>query len=427
MKVCVIGAGIVGCASAYYLARLGHTVQLLDAGAHPGNGTSFANGAQLSYSYVEPFASPATFRAIPTLLLSANSPIKFRLKADVDQWTWLARFLLACRAGRAASGTEQLLQLAGTSRKILDAWLAEERWDVNFCQNGKLVLCPDASVLQKQASQVELQAALGCKQDILSRQECIDREPALGNSSCEFVGGVWTADECVADPFLLCTEMARSLGRLGGEVCLNTQVQSFLREGSQVVAAQTNQGLVPADMFVLAAGAQSPRLAKQLGVRLPIYPLKGYSITVPFLRPRAARPVASVTDLGRKTVFAPLGDQLRVAAMVEIGGHDLTVPQERVQVMLQSVEATYPGLCDLSAPKTWAGLRPSTPDSVPIIGRIRDSNVFLNTGHGALGLTLAAGSAVRLGLDMEVFRSRGTARLKACAAAPAAGSSQSSV
>lgn len=403
MKVCVIGAGIIGCATAYHLARLGHTVHLLDAAPQPGNGTSFANGAQLSYSYVEPFASPATLRAIPALLWSANSPIKFRLRADVQQWMWLARFLLACSAGRAASGTAQLLELASTSRKVLDAWLMEEQWDVSFRQNGKLVLCPDAGVLKKQAAQVKLQAALGCQQEVLDRQACIAREPALERSTSEFVGGVWTPDECVADPFLLCAEMARSLGRLGGEIWLGAEVQSFLKDGPKVVAAQTQRGAVSADVFVLAAGMQSPKLAKQLGVRLPLYPLKGYSITVPFKNRNDLRPVASVTDLGRKTVFAPLGDRLRVAAMVEIGGDDLAIPNGRVEAMLRSVEAAYPGLCDLGAPQAWAGLRPSTPDSLPIIGRIRESNVFLNTGHGALGLTLAAGSAARLGLDIERF------------------------
>jgi D-amino-acid dehydrogenase len=401
MKICVIGAGIIGCATAYHLARLGHKVHLIDAAKQPGSGTSFANGAQLSYSYVEPFASPATLRSIPTLLLSTKSPIRFRLKADVQQWMWLTRFLLACRASRVAGGTERLLQLARTSRHVLEGWLMEERWEVKFRQNGKLVLCPDAGSLQKQVAQVRFQASLGCQQEVLSRQACIDREPALANSTSRFVGGVWTPDECVADPFLLCVEMARSVARLGGEIWLGAEVQSLVKEGANVVAALTQKGAVSADAFVLATGAQSPRLAKQLGVSLPLYPLKGYSITVPFHDRNLRRPVASVTDLGRKTVFAPLGDQLRVAAMVEIGGHDLSIPRERVQAMLESVNTTYPGLCELGAPLAWAGLRPATPDSVPLMGRIRQSNVFLNTGHGALGLTLAAGSAVQLGLDIE--------------------------
>jgi D-amino-acid dehydrogenase len=405
MKICVIGAGIVGCSAAYHLARLGHQVQLIDSAAQPGSGTSFANGAQLSYSYVEPFASPGTLRSIPSLLLSPDSPIRFRLKADPQQWLWIAAFLRACSARRVAAGTQELLALANVSRTVFGAWMSEEDWPVNFRQNGKLVLCPNAGVLRKQEAQVKLQAALGSHQQVLGRQECIEREPALQQARSAFVGGIWTADECVADPFLACQAMSRSLVRLGGEVSLDTEVISLVREGERVVAARTSTGDVRADAFVVAAGHQSRELVRPFGVRLPIYPLKGYSITVPFTAAAGDRPVASVTDLGRKTVYAPLGERLRVAAMVEINGYDLSIPQERVQAMIDSVQDTYPDLCDVATPEIWAGLRPATPDSLPVIGRVRNTNLFLNSGHGGLGLTLAAGSAVRLGDDIEKARS----------------------
>lgn len=403
MKVCVIGAGIVGCATAYHLARSGYTVQLVDANWQPGAGTSFANGAQLSYSYVEPFASPSTLRSIPSLLLSSDSPIRFRLRADPHQWRWLAQFLAACTSSRSESGTKRLLQLAMTSRTVLDRWMREENWDVHFKQNGKLVLCPSDAVLKKQEAQVKLQATMGSRQQLLSREECVAREPALQCAAADFVGGVWTPDECVADPFLLCKEMAQGVVRLGGQISLDTKVMSFKIEGGNVVAARTPYGNITADMFVICGGAESVRLSRQLGVCLPVYPLKGYSITVPFVAPQEARPVVSVTDLGRKTVFAPLGDKLRVAAMVEIGASDTNIPRDRIEVMLESVRMVYPGLCDVSKPIEWAGLRPATPDSLPIMRQVRASNVFLNTGHGALGLTMAAGSAYEIGVEIERF------------------------
>lgn len=403
MKICVIGAGIVGCATAYHLARSGYTVHLVDASSQPGAGTSFANGAQLSYSYVEPFASPSTLRSIPSLLLSGDSPIRFRLRADPRQWRWLAQFLAACTSSRVESGTKRLLQLAMTSRTVLDRWLREEGWEVHFKQNGKLVLCPNEAVLKKQAAQVKLQATMGSRQQVLSREECVAREPALHCAADDFVGGVWTPDECVADPFLLCKEMAQGVVRLGGQISLDTRVTSFKIEGGNVVAARTAYGNITADMFVICGGTESARLSRQLGVRLPVYPLKGYSITVPFIAPQEARPVASVTDLGRKTVFAPLGDKLRVAAMVEIGATDTSIPRDRIEAMLDSVRMVYPGLCDVSKPVEWAGLRPATPDSLPIVRRVRSSNVFLNTGHGALGLTMAAGSAYEIGVEIERF------------------------
>ncbi len=394
MKICVIGAGIVGCASAYQLARDGHTVQLVDSAPEAGTLTSFANGAQLSYSYVEPFASPATLKGLPAMFLARHSPVRFSLRADPHQWAWLLRFVRACSAQTARSGTFSLLELARLSRLTLDTWMAHESWAVGFAQNGKLVLCPDAATLHKQAAQVKLQASFGCRQEVLTARECLAREPALGLRSDGFAGGIWTPDECVADPYLLCRELVKSLRALGGATAFETAVTGFVREGERIVAAKTTRGDLVADRFVLAAGPRAAALAAELDVSLPIYPIKGYSITVPFRA--GVRPRASVTDLGRKTVFAPLGEHLRVAAMAEITGYDMRIPPARVSAMRASVEALFPGLCDLSAPEAWTGLRPATPDSQPIVRRVRETNFFINAGHGALGLTLAAGTAARL-------------------------------
>jgi D-amino-acid dehydrogenase len=395
VKVCVVGAGIVGCSAAYQLARAGAEVHLVDAAPQPGQLTSFANGAQLSYSYVEPFASPSTLLGLPGMLLSANSPVRFSLKADPRQWAWLLQFLRACSGHTARRGTASLLTLAQLSRRTLQAWMNDESWAISFVQNGKLVLCPDASTLNRQQAQVELQATLGCSQQVLTPAQCSAREPALGQAATAgLAGGIWTADECVADPYLLCQELVRSLHALGGQSTFDTAVQSFVREGERFVAARTNRGDFVADKFVLAAGPRAAALAEGFGVTLPIYPIKGYSITVPFKG--RVRPRVSVTDLARKTVLAPLGEHLRVAAMAEVGGYDMGIPADRLQAMLHSVESLYPGLCDLRDPQPWSGLRPATPTAVPIIGRVRDTNMFINAGHGALGLTLAAGSAVCL-------------------------------
>ena len=399
MRVFVVGADIVGCASAYQLAVDGHDVQLVDAAPEPGTLTSFANGAQLSYSYVEPFASPGTLKSLPAMFLSRHSPVRFSLRADPHQWAWLLRFLRACTAETARSGTFSLLELARLSRQTLEAWLAREHWDIAFAQNGKLVLCPDVATLRKQEAQVRLQASFGCRQEVLTARDCLQREPALGMSTHRFAGGVWTPDECVADPYLLCRELVRSLHARGGATAFETSVTGFVREGERIVAAKTTRGDLVADRFVLAAGPRVAALAAELGVSLPVYPIKGYSITVPF-RSRV-RPRASVTDLGRKTVFAPLGDSLRVAAMAEITGYDTHIPLARASAMCESVEAHYPGLCDLHAPDTWTGLRPATPDSLPIVRRVRETNVFVNAGHGALGLTLAAGTAAQLSKQVE--------------------------
>lgn len=396
MKVCVIGAGIVGCATAYQLALLGYEVHLLDCAPGPGRGTSFANGAQLSYSYVEPLASPATLRGLPAMLLSSDSPLRFRLRADVRQWAWCLQFLRACTARQSRQGTRDLLLLAQLSRETLDTWMAREDWQFSFQRNGKLVLCPDTESLRRQATQLQFQATLGCRQTLLTPQECVDKEPALGVCIGGFAGGVWTADECVGDPYALSLQMTDSLLRLGGRAHFDTAVTGFSLKGGRIVAAQTPGGAFAADAFVIANGVEAPRLAASVQVSLPIYPIKGYSITLPVHAPDKA-PSVSVTDLGRKTVFAPLAGRLRVAAMAELVGHDLSIPPRRIQQMVDAARQMFPGTCEFQDIQPWAGLRPATPTAVPIIGQRGPANLYINAGHGALGFTLAAGSAAVLG------------------------------
>ncbi|WP_050797436.1 D-amino acid dehydrogenase [Hylemonella gracilis] len=399
MKVCVIGAGIVGCATAYQLALQGWEVHLLDQAPGAGRGTSFANGAQLSYSYVEPLASPATLRGLPAMLLSSDSPLRLRLRADVHQWTWCLRFLQACTARQSRLGTRELLLLAQLSRETLDSWMDREDWRFSFQRNGKLVLCPDAESLRRQQAQLQFQSTLGCRQTLLTPQECVDREPALRTSIDQFAGGVWTADECVGDPHALSLEMTGSLQRLGGQVHFDTRVTGFIVIGDRVAAALTPGGAFAADAFVIANGVEARRLAASVRVTLPIYPIKGYSITLP-VRASDKAPRVSVTDLGRKTVFAPLGGRLRVAAMAELVGHDLSIPPGRIQQMMDAARQMFPEACEFQDPQPWAGLRPATPTAVPIIGQRGPANLYINAGHGALGFTLAAGSAQVLGRQM---------------------------
>jgi D-amino-acid dehydrogenase len=399
MKICVIGAGIVGCMTAYRLAQLGCDVRLVDAASEAGTGTSFANGAQLSYSFVEPLASPATLWSIPKMLLAPDSPLRFEFRADPAQWAWGLRFLMACTKRQAMAGTRELLRLASLSRATLDSWMAEENWSFGYRMNGKLVLCPDAATLDRQRKQIRFQQLLGRKQEVVSAADCLSHEPSLAAYAGSFVGGVYTADECVGDPYQLCGEVVRSLRRMGVSLRFDTPITQLVTSNGRVVAARSSQEEFAADAFVVSAGCQSVRLARSAGVRLPIYPIKGYSVTLQF-REGKLLPRASVTDLGRKTVFAPLGGALRVAAMAEVVGDDLSIPLRRIEQMLESVETVFPGLCDLQSAKAWAGLRPATPKSTPITGPTHLHNLFINSGHGALGFTLAAGSAEVLAREM---------------------------
>jgi D-amino-acid dehydrogenase len=397
MHVCVMGAGIVGLACAYALRRAGHSVTVIDRGA-PGQGVSQGNGAQLSYAYVQPLADPAIWRQLPKLLLAADSPLKFRPRLEPAQWRWAMAFLAACRASTSRDSTATLLALAAASREDFDAMRLRERLDCDFSATGKLVLYPDAPSFAAARRQLAVQQALGSpSQAAVSAAECTAIEPALAGYAPQIAGAIHTPSECAADCAQTCTALAQVLQTQGTRLLLHNAVRGFVRRGDRVAAVQTTQGELAADAFVLALGPQSAALARSLGLALPIYPLKGYSITLPVSDDATWAPRVSVTDSQRKTVFARLGQRLRVAGMVEIVGDDLSVARERIDTLLASTRAVFPGAAaaDTHAVTPWAGLRPATPTGLPIVGRQSGgpANLWVNSGHGALGFTLAFGTA----------------------------------
>jgi D-amino-acid dehydrogenase len=394
MKVCVIGAGVVGCATAYQLSHMGHEVTLLDSAPEPASGASFANGAQLSYSFVEPLANPGTFRAIPKMLIDPDSPLGFRLRPSLAQWRWIAAFLRSCALTRSREGHLALLATAFLSQKTNERWMADDGLDFSVQRNGKLILCPTDVGLQYQAKQLLLQAQHGAKQRLLGRDECVAVEPALA-SYTNYAGGVWTPSECTADPRAYCNTLVAAATTRGLRPLWSTTVRNFVISNGRVVNLQTSADDVVADAYVLATGIQAPQLARQLDESLLIEPIKGYSLTLK-MKPGQRAPAISVTDLAKKMVLAPLNGKLRVAAFAELGHTDLGIPNRRIEQMKEGVDTIYPGLCDFSSLGAWAGLRPATPDSLPIVRQSRISNVFLNVGHGALGFTLATGCAIQV-------------------------------
>lgn len=391
--VCVIGAGIVGSATAYLLAQAGHRVTLLEALDAPGQVTSFANGAQLSYSYVEPLATPATLRKVPSMLLDPDSPLKFRLTGELAQMSWGLKFMAACRQSQVQHATKSLLALSFLSRDELNAAREAHNLQFEYAQPGKLVVYADEAGLAGAREQVAYQKQLGCEQSVISAAECLEREPALAAYAQHVRGAVWTPGEAVGDAHLLSRALVARAQALGAQVHYRSEVSQVHTMGDRIIAVTTPQGQVTADTFVLANGADAAKLGRQMKLNLPIYPIKGYSITLPIQNPQAA-PQISVTDLRRKTVYARLGQHLRIAGMAELVGHDLRVQPERIQFLVKCAAETFPGACDVQAnPQAWVGLRPATPTSMPILGPARWRNLLLNVGHGPLGFTLAMGSA----------------------------------
>ena len=397
MHVCVLGAGIVGLATAWQLNRQGFQVSVIDRAA-PGAGASGGNGAQLSYSYVQPLADPSIWKQLPKLLLSTSSPLKLRPQLDPLQWRWALAFLAACNARTSRASTASLLALAARSRAAFEAMRADVAPDCDFSATGKLVLYAGAASLAGAQRQLELQRAMGSQQRLVTADECIAIEPALASYRARIAGAIHTPSECAADCLKVCTALLRVLRARGVRFLLDTEITGFDARNGPVAAVHTAAGDVEADAFVMALDTASHRLGRQLGAYLPVYPLKGYSITVEVDSAADAAPRVSVTDSVRKVVFARIGSRLRVAGMAELVGHDASIPAQRIEALAEATRAVFPHAGRLDALQPWTGMRPATPTGVPIVGRLAGapSNMVFNTGHGALGFTLAFGSAERV-------------------------------
>nr|WP_295786447.1 D-amino acid dehydrogenase [Rhodoferax sp.] len=395
MDVCVLGAGIVGLATAYELDRQGARVTVVDM-ATSGAGASGGNGAQLSYSYVQPLADGSIWGQLPKLLLSSDSPLKIRPQWDVAQWRWGLAFMQACNARASARTTARLLNLAALSRTGLDRMRAAYQPDCDFSSTGKLVLYSNAKTFTAAQKQVELQRAFGSQQSAISAQESCELEPALDSYRQRIAGAVYTASECAMDCLKLCQELERILRARGVQFVLGNPVTALETRQLRVVAARTATHTIAAQQFVLALGSESARLACSVGVRLPVYPIKGYSMTLNIAQASVhAAPRINVTDIARKVVFARIGSRLRVAGMAELVGHDRSVRPQAIDSLRDSTRALFPALNAARVEQPWAGLRPATPSGLPIVGVQTGGpcNLVVNTGHGALGLTLAFGTA----------------------------------
>lgn len=403
MRVAVLGAGVIGLSTAWWLARDGHEVTVIDRNEGVALETSFANGAQLSYSYVAPLAGPGVLPKIPPWLLRRDSPLRFTPQFDADQWRWLLRFVLACNQRTSERTTRRLLALSFYSRRLMQDFVASGSIEFAHARNGKLVVHSDPDGFAHARDLVDYQRSLGCEQEALDRDGCLALEDAFGGGTtglgARLVGGILTPSEEVGDCYRFCVGLERLLMQDGSRVRfeLGTQVRSLVAERQRVVAVDTSSGPIDADAFVVAAGSASGRLVKPLGLRLPVYPLKGYSLTFPVTGPA---PKLSVTDFKRKVVYAPLesagSPTLRVAGMADIAGWSQAPDPVRLRQLLAEARAAFPDATDYSLPlerlAPWCGLRPATPLGSPILGAAPVANLYLNVGHGALGWTLALGS-----------------------------------
>jgi D-amino-acid dehydrogenase len=397
MRIVVIGAGLAGVTSAWYLLEAGHEVVLVDRQPGPGLETSYANGGQISVSHPEPWANPGAPLTVLRWLGREDAPLKFRPHLDWSQWRWGLQFLLECLPGRSRRNGDAIAALALDSRARLRALRESLGLAYDQRNRGILHLFFDRAELRKARGKADWLRALGMNVEVCDAQRCRAIEPALDAGAGAPLGGLYAADDESGDAHLFVRALTERAIARGLQVHWGYRVRRFDTSGGRIIDAAVvseggRQGMYRGDAYVLAAGAYSPAIARTVGSSLPIYPVKGYSVTLPLDDPAGA-PEVSITDESRRIVCSRLGNRLRIAGTAELDGFNLDINGTRCRAILARAQELFPGLRAAGAPQFWAGLRPATPNNLPVIGRSRIANLFYNTGHGTLGWTLACGSA----------------------------------
>jgi D-amino-acid dehydrogenase len=391
MRVLVLGAGLVGVASAWYLSEDGHEVAVVDRQPGAARETSFANGGQISTSHAEPWANPGTPWKALQWLGREDSPLLWRLRADPAQIMWGLRFLRECTPGRTRDNIVAILRLALYSRALLKELRPRLGLEYDQLERGILHFYTDAAEFEHAIPQAELMRQYGCERVVKSAAECLAIEPALASSTVPIVGGTFTADDESGDAHKFAVALAERAAARGVGFRYGSLVAGLVREGDRIAGVRMASGeTLTADAYVIALGSYSPLLMRQLGRCIPVYPAKGYSATFALGGDETA-PTVSLTDDGYKIVFSRLGNRLRVAGTAEFNGYDTSINAVRCAALVRRSQAMFPGL-RTEGVEFWAGLRPATPNNVPLIGATGLANLYVNSGHGTLGWTMACGT-----------------------------------
>ncbi|OIQ88367.1 D-amino acid dehydrogenase small subunit [mine drainage metagenome] len=400
MRIIVLGAGVVGVASAFFLRERGHDVTVIERQPQVAARTSRANGGQISVSGAEPWANPGVPRQLLAWLGRRDAPLRLRLRADPGQWAWCLRFLLECTAARSERNMREIVHLGLYSREVLRALRERRELHYDAQRRGILHLYGDERALRDAAHCAQRMREFGCERRVVDVDEALRIEPALRAMRASLAGATYTSGDESGDAHAFTHELARHCTHDGVRFAFGHTATALRRRGDAIdhveaTAADGSFERFDADAYVLACGCWSAPLARSAGLALPIHPVKGYSVTLPVADEAAAWQV-SLTDERHKLVFSRLGRRLRVAGTAEVGGWSRELDEARGAAIVDRVATLFPGAADTARAVHWSGLRPMTPGNVPLIGRSRLRNLFLNTGHGSLGWTLACGSAAAL-------------------------------
>jgi D-amino-acid dehydrogenase len=392
-RAIVLGAGVVGVATAYALARRGVEVTIIDRAAIAGSGASFANGAQLSYIYTDALASNSLLKRLPSLALGLDSSFRLRPNLDPNQIAWFMRFIRNCTHQRFLENSLAGLQLGLESQLAMHALLEQHKIEFGHQSAGKMLVYDDAAAFKSACDMVSVRQSHGVEQEALNPTEAVNKEAALAERTGGFVGAIYSPQEELGDPHKFCKALLSQLVKAYGvQVRLATEVESWEADRDTAMVTTKAGETIACDQLVICAGMDASNLLKKHGLGSSLMPMKGYSFTA---APGQASPKMSITDVSRKVVFCPLDGAIRVAGLAELGARGTTVDQRQLATLVSTAAGVLPRAADYAASyHGWAGIRPMTVNALPIIRKIAP-RVTINVGHGMLGWTYAMGSAER--------------------------------
>lgn len=391
MKVAVLGAGVIGVTSAYYLAKAGHEVTVVDRQAGPALETSFANAGEISPGYASPWAGPGIPAKAVRWLMMRHAPLILRPQLDLETVGWLWATLRNCTEARYARNKSRMVRLAEYSRDLLIELRGATGIAYDEGSRGTLQLFRTQAQMDGVAKDVKVLAQSGVPFEVLDAAGCVAAEPGLARARDPIVGGLRLPNDETGDCFKFTVALADLLAGMGVRFQFGARITGLRQMGGSIVAARTTAGDIEADAFVAALGSYTPALVRPLGLRLPVYPVKGYSITAPIAQAGHA-PVSTLLDESYKVAITRLGERIRVGGMAEISGFNTTLHPRRRATLEHSLQSLFPDAGALGEATFWSGLRPMTPDGTPVVGPTPIPNLFINAGHGTLGWTMACGS-----------------------------------
>ena len=391
MKVIVLGSGVVGLTSAWYLAQAGHQVTVIDRQAQSAEETSFANAGQISYGYSSPWAAPGVPLKAMKWLTQKHSPLIIKPGTSPELYLWTMALLKNCSEKNYQVNKSRMLRVSNYSRQcLLDL---RKNHDIIYegRQQGTLQVFRKQSQVEAVEKDMQLLSASNTRFKLLNVEECVEKEPGLALVKNKIVAGLYLPDDETGDCYQFCQQLTDLAKKAGVEFKFNVQVNALLTEHEKITAVDSSIGTLTADAYVVALGCYSAQLLKTVGVSLPVYPVKGYSLTLPMENAQYS-PISTVMDETYKVALTRFDDRIRVAGTAELAGFNLDLSEKRKATISMVVQDLFPQAGDISKAEFWTGLRPMTPDGTPIIGKTNITNLYTNTGHGTLGWTMACGS-----------------------------------